>query len=504
MGSRIAHRRCAREAVYGNAQTPWLRGASSGADPQRRVGEVLVSRNILLVLPDMAEAKTVRRALAKSLDGPFKIEWVSRCSEASKRLDRPGERGIAAIVVDVFLPDSQGIETFDTLFRAAPHVPILVLCRLRDEDVAKLAVRHGAHDYLLQERLDDYSLLKALNTMLARSAHLEAVLRDRERAQVTLSSIGDAVISTDVAGHITYLNSVAESMTGWPREEACGRPLQEVLRIVDGESRAPALNPLSIAMLHNKTVALSSNCVLIRRDGYEAAIEDTAAPIQDRRGQVTGAVIVFHDVGMARAMSLRMSYLAQHDFLTELPNRMLLNDRLTQAIMLAQRHGQSLAVLFLDVDHFKHINDSLGHATGDQLLQSIARRLVESVRSSDTVSRQGGDEFVILLPEVGRAEDAALAADKILAAVSRPHRIDNRDVHVTASMGIGVFPADGADAETLLKSADLALFHAKAQGRSNHRFFKPDMSVPAAGTRSESTALHARRRPIVKGIHARR
>src|SRR6202034_338642 len=119
--------------------------------------------------------------------------------------------------------------------------------------------------------------------------------------------------------------------------------------------------------------------------------------------------------------------------LTGLPNRMLLNDRLTQAMASAGRHGKALAVLFLDVDHFKHINDSLGHAVGDQLLKSIAQRLVSCVRSSDTVSRQGGDEFVILLPEVGRAEDAALAADKILAAVSRPHRIDNRDVHVTAS-----------------------------------------------------------------------
>src|SRR4029077_1383857 len=148
-------------------------------------------------------------------------------------------------------------------------------------------------------------------------------------------------------------------------------------------------------------------CVLIRRDGYESAIEDTAAPIHDRRGQVTGAVIVFHDVGVARAMSLKMSYLAQHDFLTELPNRMLLNDRLTQAIALAQRHHKSLAVLFLDVDHFKHINDSLGHAIGDELLKSIAQRLVTCVRSSDTVSRHGGDEFVVLLSEVAQPKDAA-------------------------------------------------------------------------------------------------
>jgi diguanylate cyclase (GGDEF)-like protein len=178
-------------------------------------------------------------------------------------------------------------------------------------------------------------------------------------------------------------------------------------------------------------------------------------------------------------MSLRMSHLAQHDFLTGLPNRMLLNDRLTQAIASAHRHGKSLAVLFLDLDHFKHINDSVGHAIGDQLLRSIAGRLVACVRSSDTVSRQGGDEFVILLSEVTRAEDAALTAAKILAAAGRPHRIDHQDLQVTVSVGIGVYPDDGADAETLLKNADLALLHAKAHGRSNHQFFKPGMGVRA-------------------------
>lgn len=463
-----------------------------------------MSRNVLLVLADTAQAKAVRRSLVSSRAGPFKVEWVRACADAVRRLGDQAGEDLAAIVVDLFLPDCQGLESFDKLFSASPHVPILVLSRLRNEDVARLAVQHGAQDYLLEERRDDQTLSRALNNMLERSAHAEALFLENERAQVTLNSLGDAVISTDLAGNVTYLNAMAEGMTGWSRQEAFGRPLQEVLEIIDGESREPALNPLAMAVLHNKSVGLSANCLLIRRDGHESAIEDTAAPIHDRRGRVTGAVIVFHDVGLARAMSLRMSYLAQHDFLTQLPNRMLLNDRLTQAITLAQRHGQSLAVLFLDVDHFKHVNDSLGHAIGDQLLQSVARRLVESVRSSDTVSRQGGDEFVILLPEVGRAEDAALAADKILAAVSRPHRIDSQDVHVTVSVGIGVFPADGADAETLLKSADLALFHAKAQGRSSHRFFRPEMSVPAAGTRSESTALHARRRLIARGVHGRR
>ena len=438
-----------------------------------------MSRNVLLVLSDAAEAKVVRRSLANSRDGPFAVKWVSGCGDAIKRLGSQEGEEIAAVVVDLFLPDSQGIETFEQLLRAAPHVPILVLSRLCDQGIAGLAVQRGAQDYLLEERLDGYSLPKALSNMLERSEHAEALFLERERAQVTLNSIGDAVISTDVAGRVTYLNVVAESMTGWWRQEACGRPLQEVLRIIDGDSREPALNPLAMAILYNKIVGLGANSVLIRRDGYESAIEDTAAPIYDRRGQVTGAVIVFHDVAVARAMSLRMSYLAQHDFLTELPNRMLLNDRLTQAIASAHRHRKSLAVLFLDVDHFKHINDSLGHAIGDQVLQSIAQRLVACVRRSDTVSRQGGDEFVILLSEVARAEDAAFTADKILAAVNRPHLIDHQELHVTVSIGIGVYPDDGADAETLLKSADMALFQAKAQGRSNHQFLEPDMEVRA-------------------------
>jgi diguanylate cyclase (GGDEF)-like protein/PAS domain S-box-containing protein len=434
-----------------------------------------LSRNVLLVLSDAAEATAVRRSLVDSRDGPFKVEWVNRCGDAIKRLGSQGGEEIAAVVVDLFLPDSQGIETFEQLLRASPHVPILVLSHLRDEDVARLAVQRGAQDYLLQERIDGYSLPKALTGMLERSAHAEALFLEKERAQVTLNSIGDAVISTDVTGHVTYLNAVAESMTGWSRQEASGRTLQDVLRIIDGDSREPALNPLAMAILYNKSVGLSTNCVLIRRDGYESAIEDTAAPIHDARGQVTGAVIVFHDVGVARAMSLRMSYLAQHDFLTELPNRMLLNDRLTQAIASAQRHRKSLAVLFLDVDHFKQINDSLGHGIADQVLQSIAQRLVACVRHSDTVSRHGGDEFVVLLSEVTRAEDATLTANKILAAVSRPHRIGDQDVNVTVSVGIGVYPDDGADAEALLKNADIALFQAKAHGRSNHQFFEREM-----------------------------
>ena len=300
-------------------------------------------------------------------------------------------------------------------------------------------------------------------------ADAEVVLQSAGLAQVILDSIGDAVVSTDIAGNITYLNPVAERMTGWSRSEASGKPLQHVVRIIDALSREPVRDPLAMAMRQDDTVGLGDGCLLVRRDGEESAIEDTAAPIHDSGGQVTGAVIVFHGVGAARAMSDRMSHLAQHDQLTGLPNRLLLHDRLSRAIALARRRASSLAVLFLDVDRFKCINDSMGHAAGDELLQSIAGRLTACVRDSDTVCRYGGDEFVVMLSEVACSEDAAFSADQLLAAIARPHRIDDQDLHVTASVGVSVYPDDGTDAVTLLRKADLALLRAKPDRSASPR-----------------------------------
>jgi diguanylate cyclase (GGDEF)-like protein len=236
---------------------------------------------------------------------------------------------------------------------------------------------------------------------------------------------------------------------------------------------------MSLAIRENRTVGLTPNCVLIRRDGAEAAIEDSAAPIHDRLGQVTGAVMVFHDVSTARALSLRMSYLAQHDGLTELPNRILLNDRLSQAMSMAQRNGKKLALLYLDVDRFKHINDSLGHAMGDRLLQSVSKRLLACVRASDTVSRQGGDEFVVLLAGITHVETAAVIAEKIIAALSEPHQIEQQTLYVTVSIGIVTYPDDGRDADTLLKNADFAMYQAKDSGRANFQFFSTGLNVHA-------------------------
>src|SRR5712664_4557816 len=348
---------------------------------------------ILLIENDPAAADKIRAALAAAGWGVFDLEWVRQLSEGLARLNK---KGIAAVLLELSLPDSQGIETFDKLFAAAPDVPMLILTN-GNEALAKQAVERGAQDYLLAGHIDSYSLPRALRNAIERKAVDEALYVEKERAVVTLNSTGDAVLCTDISGNITYLNLVAETMTGWCREEATGKRLAEVFRIIDGATRKTARDPLEMAVEQNRTVGLTVNCVLIRRDGFESLIEDSAAPIHDRAGRVTGAVIVFHDVSAARAMSVQMTHSAQHDVVTNLPNRLLLNDRISQSISLARRQRKHIAVIFLDLDRFKYINDSLGHATGDQLLQSVAKRLLAGVRGSDTVSRQGGDEFVILL-----------------------------------------------------------------------------------------------------------
>ena len=445
-----------------------------------------MDHNVLLIEDDPAVARVIQAALADASDGPFIVEWVRRLSNGLERLS---EGGIAAVLLDLFLPDSQGIKTFGTLSLAAPAVPVLVLGGLGDEDIAKEAVKRGAQDYLLKIRLDNYSLTRALHSAISRKAVEDALFLEKERAQVTLNSIGDAVISTDISGNITYLNQVAERMTGWSGAEASGRPFAEVFQIIEGVTREPAHNPMQLAVEQNQPVGLTSNCILIRRDGYESAIEDSTAPIRSRTGKVIGAVIVFRDVSEARAMKLKMTHLAQHDFLTDLPNRLLLNDRITQAISLAHRHGNHLSVLFLDLDGFKHINDSLGHEIGDKVLQLVAQRLVAGVRTSDTVSRHGGDEFVILLSEIAEAGDAAISAQKILAALARPHAISELKVHLSASIGISIYPQDGHDAETLLKNADTAMYRAKGTGSNKYHFFSQNMNVRGVERQSLESSL---------------
>src|SRR5580704_5553743 len=433
-----------------------------------------MSDHVLLVEDDPDEAQALIEALADPRGGPCAVEWVTRLGEGLQRLK---SGGISIILLDLYLPDSQGIETFNKLLRAAPRIPILILTSLADEGAAEQACQRGAKDYLLKGHLGGYSLPLTLRNVITRNSWEKATFVEAERARVTLASIGDAVLSTDVTGNVSYLNHVAEQLTGWSHGEAVGRPLAEIFKIIDGITREPAPDPMEQAIQANATVGLTLNCVLIRRDGQESAIEDAAAPIRDSEGELTGAVIVFRDVNVARALALKMSHLAQHDPLTDLPNRALLTQRLIQAIALADRHARQIGVLFLDLDHFKNVKDTLGHLIGDKLLQSVGERLASCVRKSDTVCRQGGDEFIVLLSEIGGAADAVSCAEKIITAVAATHPIEGNDINIGSSIGISIYPDDGQDAGALLKAADTAMYSAKEQGRNRYQLYDREMKA---------------------------
>jgi diguanylate cyclase (GGDEF)-like protein/PAS domain S-box-containing protein len=442
--------------------------------------------SLLLIDGHRSHALAFREAMITTREGQFHVEWVGTLSEGLQRLSK---KGVRAVFLNLFLPDCQGIEAFDRLSLVAPGVPIVVLAGAADEGIAREALQRGAQDFLLEGHLDSYSFARAVRNMIERKTAEEVLFEETELAQLTLNSIGDAVLSTDISGNVTYLNEVAEHMTGWSWKDASGRPFSEVLRIIDGGTREPCRDPMELAMRQNKAVGLTAHCILIRRDGHETEIEDSTAPIHDREGRITGSVIVFRDVSMVRAMALQMSHLAQHDVLTDLPNRMLLTDRITQAISSAHRNGRTLAILFLDLDGFKHVNDSLGHAIGDELLQSVATRLAACVRHSDTVSRLGGDEFVVLLSEVSHAGDAAISAKKVLTALTAPHRVARHELAVTASIGLSIYPADGQDAEALIRNADTAMYQAKQSGRNNFQFFSPSMNARSAERQSIEEGL---------------
>jgi diguanylate cyclase (GGDEF)-like protein/PAS domain S-box-containing protein len=443
-------------------------------------------RTLLLVEDNAGDARLLRELLNEQDSHNITLMHVESMIDAEVYL---AKNMVDLILLDLGLPDAQGLEVVRRARKAAPRVPLVVLTGLDDESLASQALKSGAQAYLVKGEMQMRPLLRALRDAVERYRIEEALFAEAERASVALDSITDGVLCTDLKGNITFLNAVAERLTGWLLPEAEGKPASEVLQILDTISRTPP-NPMKRAGEQNQPVRLPSNCILVRRDGHEVPIEDSVAPMHDRTGATVGEVIVIRDVSATRALELRITHSAEHDDLTGLPNRLLLNDRLGQAITTAKHNVKQVAVLFLDLDGFKHVNDSLGHAVGDRLLQSVAKRLEQCVRSSDTVSRQGGDEFVVMLSDVEHnSEDATHAAARMLRAVAEPHAIGQHELHVTTSIGVSVYPDDGQDAGTLIKNADTAMYQAKDHGRQSYQFFKPAMNARAVERQSIEESL---------------
>ena len=336
--------------------------------------------------------------------------------------------------------------------------------RLRHTVVSYIPDRDGDHGPLrgFFVQMTDISERKRME---------EELFQEKELMRLTLHSIGDAVICTDAQGLVTYLNPVARRMTGWQAFDAAGHDVDEVapLYLANGQQTQPS--PLRVALATQAACGPTRGVVLRRKDGQRFEVEESASPIIDRQRQLTGAVMVLHDVTETMAMAERMARLAQYDPLTDLPNRVLLQDRAQHALAVARRDGKGLAVMYLDLDGFKQVNDTLGHDAGDQLLVEFARRLAAAMRQSDTVCRQGGDEFVVLLPALASPAQIRTVVRKVLAIVQQPFVLQGQELHIGLSGGLALFPQHGDSYDVLARHADTAMYAAKRAGRMQMRCY---------------------------------
>jgi diguanylate cyclase (GGDEF)-like protein/PAS domain S-box-containing protein len=300
----------------------------------------------------------------------------------------------------------------------------------------------------------------------------QAVFAEKERAQVTLESIGDAVISTDAEARIEYINPVAESLTAWTLEEARGRPIGDVLRLVNEITREPLENPVLCVFSGGDMSAPVDHAVLLTRAGHEVAIQESAAPICDRQGRVIGAVIVFHDVTRERRLKRALSYQASHDALTGLINRREFDNRLHAAVLNAQRGDGSYALLYIDLDQFKVVNDTCGHQAGDRLLRDVTGLLQSRVRASDTIARLGGDEFGVLLDGC-TVEQSTRIAEGVRQAI-RDYRFMSgaSTLSVGASVGVVQITAETESVANVMSAADIACYAAKDEGRNRVHLYQ--------------------------------
>lgn len=316
-------------------------------------------------------------------------------------------------------------------------------------------------------------------TDLSERKRMENELFDeKERVRLTLQSIGDAVVCADAGGIVTYVNPVAERLTGWQAFDAAGRRIDEVVVLRSPDNDSVLASSLLVAIQTGKVSGSVRGVLVHRTSGQRFQVAKTSSPITDRHGAVTGAVAVLRDVTESVVMAERMAHLAQYDALTDLPNRVLLQDRAQLAISQAHRDGKCLAVMYLDLDGFKDVNDSLGHDVGDLLLVQFAQRLKAAVRASDTVCRQGGDEFVVLLPGLDGAEAACHVARKILASCDAPFALAGRFLQVGLSGGIALFPQHGDTFDALSRHADSAMYAAKRGGRMRFMLYRGSDAEP--------------------------
>jgi diguanylate cyclase (GGDEF)-like protein/PAS domain S-box-containing protein len=368
------------------------------------------------------------------------------------------------ILMDIILRgEMDGVEAAEKI-RERFSIPVIYLTAHTDENTLQRAKLTEPLGYTLKP-VEQKELMTVIEMALYKH-QMEIKLRERQGWLSTiLQSIGEGVIATDRFGNVTFMNPVAEKLTGWNQPESISKPLTSILHLVD-EDTGKLVRVAIPELLANNTFSPLNGNIQIVNYVEKTPIELTSTAIQDDKENICGLVLVLHDLTERKRYEEKLRYNAITDHLTELPNRFLFFDRLNMALAQAQRDFQKLGILMLDLDEFKKVNDTHGHNIGDQLLRGVANRLLNMFRKGDTIARWGGDEFILLLPEIRQGEVAKNVAERILHSFNKPFEFDGLKIAITASIGVAIFPDDGSDADTLIKNSDIAMYHAKDSGRN--------------------------------------
>lgn len=347
------------------------------------------------------------------------------------------------------------------------YEPIVVKNKQKDRQAYKLLDMQQ----LLLAQMQIHQL-----TMLALESSQQSLLEEKEKAQVTLHSIGDAVITTDALGKIEFLNPVAEKLTGWPLDEALKKPLIEVFKIINESSREPVINPVETVLKSGCTEDSTKHTILIARDGNEFVIANSAAPIRTSNGEIIGAILVFHDISSERKLTHLLSWQASHDTLTGLVNRYEFERQLEEALLTGKLEEEQHTLCYLDLDQFKIVNDTCGHAAGDELLRQITTLLQSRIRVSDTLARLGGDEFGLLLRQCP-LNQGVLVAKALLENIQKFRFIwEDKSFSVGISIGLIAIDDSNQSVANLMSAADAACYTAKNRGRDRIQVYEANDS----------------------------
>jgi len=381
------------------------------------------------------------------------------------------------VFADYTMPYFRGTDALKLLKEKGLDLPFIFVSGTIGEDLAVEAMKAGAHDYFLKGNLKRLipavvRELRDAETRRGRKQAEEALERLRHQNELILKSAGEGIYGLDAQANITFVNPAAARMLGYEVGELIGRSILTLLHPPKSEASpySPERYPI-YASLKDGTTHQVTDEVFWKKDGTGFPVEYVATPIRER-GQVVGTVVVFKDITEHKVQDAILEYQATHDTLTGIPNRTLLHDSLQQEILAGQRDEEPVALLLMDLDRFKEINDTLGHHHGDLLLKLVGPRLRSCLRESDTVARLGGDEFAVVLPAAD-IEGATLAAGKILKALEAPFVLEGLPIHVKASIGIALCPDHGEDANSLLQRADVAMYLAKQRG-SGYAVYAPE------------------------------